>query len=276
MGSGHETAGLSDICRSLDVSAALLVLVFLVTALMLLPQGRVAEVAVALLVHLLGSRLERLGPRAAHSLMLHSLVVLPGDQRIDQFDEWVDHLRESGDDGLQSLVTAIGLVVRGLPRLAARARVRQVFDGMVRFEPNIGFVDGDGYKGQWLPDRRTRVIMIAMRYVGLINRWDRRLVATYTVVYDIVVEPHKEPVVSREIYVARHPPQRVLVWLAAKLGCLADDRRRTLDAVPSLLKSGLLLFATDLLGDDPVSGPESLFDSALKGSNGLLYADRSP
>lgn len=248
------------------MSTAVIILLLIVTVV-LLPRSRGEEVAIALLVHLLGSRMDHLGPRAARGLMRAALVALPSDQREDQFDEWVDHLRNSGDDGLHALIVAVGLVARGVPRLAVRARTRQVFDLLVRFEPHYGIVvDGGSSKASWSHGDQTRIRLMAVRYIGVVGRWGTGLLSAYSVMYDIEIEPDQDPIITREVYTARNHLQRTLVWLAARLGCQASEHRKARDTAQLLLEAGLLIFV------DSLSHTDNIFDTAVRKRNGLFYS----
>lgn len=248
------------------MSTAVIVLV-LIAAVMLLPRNRGAEVAIALLVHLLGSRMDYIGPRAARGLMRVALLALPSDQREDQFDEWVDHLRNAGDDGLHALIVAAGLVARGVPLLAVRARTRQVFDLLVRFEPHAGIVLDDGFsEASRSHDGHARITLMAVRYIGVVGRWGTGLLSTYSVMYEIAIEPNQDPMITRKVYIPRNHLQRTLVWLAARLGCQASEHRRAQEAARLLLEVGLLISV------DSLSHTDNIFDSAVRGRNGLFYA----
>jgi hypothetical protein len=197
----------------------------------------------------------------ARGLMRSALIALPRDERNDQFDEWIDHLRDAGDEGVQSLIVAIGLVVRGMPRLAGRSRMRQVFEHLVPLGFTGGVVANDGYKeGLWSPNHQTRVVLTIMRHLLVIGG-----LGTVSIIYDISIEPHQAPAIVREVYETSNRLERILVWLAIKLGCPTIQRNNIRGIVVWLIDNGLLVPMESL------SETDRILDTAVRGRDGLLY-----
>jgi hypothetical protein len=144
--------------------------------------------------------------------------------------------------------------------------MRQAFEHIAP----LGFIGGvaanDGYKeGQWSPNHQTRVVLTIMRHLLAIGG-----LGTVSIVYDITIEPYQVPVVTREVYEIRNRLERMLIWFAIKLGCQATDRHNIRAIVAHLLDNEMLVPMESL------SHADRIFDTAIRGRNGLLYRSVVP
>jgi hypothetical protein len=170
-------------------------------------------------VHLLAAQIERLGPRAARGLLRAALIVLPAAQRVEQFDEWDDHLCGT-DEGLHSLIVATGLVVRGLPRLAWRARTLQLFDALVPINIAVGLVSSrDGKTGAWSSSELTSLKFFAARSL----RGGKHL-GSVMIVYSVAVLPGRAPEITRKVIPVERFGARIVAGLVRRTGYLSVDR----------------------------------------------------
>jgi hypothetical protein len=207
------------------MSSLLVVVAVIFAVVEFAPRSREVEIVVALLVNLINSQLNNLSPRVAHRLLRVTLFTLPSYERDDQFDEWIDHLDAIGGDGLQTLISAVGLIVRGLPRLACRSRLRQALNALVPVGPGQILVCDDNPEcTPWLvqgsPEKPTRLVFIATRYpVGVTCLW------SVDVFYFALIRTDDPPEITRHAVVRSWLFPGTLCPLVKRMGYAASDRR---------------------------------------------------
>lgn len=207
------------------MSSLLVVVAVIFAVVELAPRSRAVEIMVALLVNLLNSRLNDLSPRVAHRLLRVALFTLPSYERDDQRDEWIDHLDAIGGSGLQTLICAIGLTVRGLPRLACRSRLRQVLNALVPVGRGRIYVSYDNpERTLWpvhgSPEKPTRITFMATRYpVGITRLW------RVDVFYSALIRADDPPEITRHAVVVSRLFPGALCPLVKRMGYAATDRR---------------------------------------------------
>jgi hypothetical protein len=207
------------------MSSLLIVMAVIFAVVEFAPRSRAVELVVALLVNLLSSRLNYLSPRVAHRLLRVALFTLPSYERDDQFDEWIDHLDAIGGSGLQTLISAAGLIVRGLPRLACRSRLRQALNALVPVGPGQIFVcDDRPERTLWLvqgsPEKPIRLTFTATRYpVGVTRLW------RVAVFYFALIRADDPPEITRHAVVISRLFPGALRPLVKRMGYAASNRR---------------------------------------------------
>jgi hypothetical protein len=207
------------------MSSLLVVVAVIFAVVEFAPRSRAVEIVVALLVNLLNSRLNDLSPRVAHRLLRVALFTLPSYERDDQYDEWIDHLDAIGGSGLQTLTCAVGLIVRGLPRLACRSRLRQALNGLVPVGRGQIFVSDDNPERtlrpvQGSPEKPTRITFTATRYpVGITRLW------RVDVFYFALIRADDPPEITRHAVVVSRLFPGALCPLVKRMGYVASDRR---------------------------------------------------
>jgi hypothetical protein len=207
------------------MSAALIILVVIFAVVEFAPRSRAVEIVVALLVNLLGTQLNHLSPLVAHRVLRVALFTLPSSERDDQFDEWIDHLNAAGGGGVQIWMSAVGLIVRGLPRMACRSRLRQALNALVPVGPGEIFVfDADSRRTlrsvHESPEEPIRLMFMAARYpVGIWRLWG------VDVIYNILIWADDPPEITRHAVVRSKLFPRALCPLVERMGYEASDRR---------------------------------------------------
>jgi hypothetical protein len=211
------------------MSTVLIVLILIVVVIQLVPRSRAAEIALAVLVNLLSSELNRVGPVVARHLLRAALVALPASERDDQFDEWSDHLDATESNGIQTLTLALSLVVRGIPRLACRSRLRQTFDVLVPVgEGKIVAVGGlrkDGCTrhpprhSQGVLQKPLRLSFFATRHPVLFSE-----IWSVVLIYTVEMSVDDPPEIARAALVTSTRFPRVLSRLVEYMGHAATDR----------------------------------------------------
>lgn len=132
---------------------------------------------------------------------------------------------------------------------------------MVLLGFTAGVVANDGYKeGRWSPNHQTRVVLKIVRHLVVIGG-----LGTVSIAYDITIEPPQAPAITSEVYETSNRIERILVWLAIKLGCPTIERHNIRGIVVRLLDNGLLVPMESL------SETDRIFDTAVRGRDGLLY-----
>jgi hypothetical protein len=209
------------------MSAVLVVLALILAVVEFAPRSRAVEIVVALLVNILNSQFSHISPLVARRLLRVALFALPSSERGDQFDEWIDHLNAAGGRGIQILISAVGLIVRGLPRLACRSRLRQALNALVPVGlGRIIVFDDDRRPALWpvqgSPKKPIRLIFIATRYpVGVRRLW------SVEVIYKVSISADDPPEIARLALVRSKLFPRALGRLVKRMGYAASDRRFT-------------------------------------------------
>jgi hypothetical protein len=217
--------GLSTAGEEVAMSAVLIVLVLIIAVAELAPRNRLVDVAMALLVNLLSSQLSRLSPLAARRLLRVALVALPPSERGDQFDEWVDHLSTAGDDGVRALLLVFSLIVRALPRLVCRSRLRQGFDALFPVREAQIYVRDATFSrfGLWPRDASDEcaiyLFYMATRRPAVAGRW-----LSVKVIYMVSLVRGELPEISRTSWGNSKSLPRPLERFVERMGYDATDR----------------------------------------------------
>lgn len=108
------------------MSSGWVLLLLLVVAGLLASRADVPFVGAALLpfvVTLLAAHVDRESGTLARALVKLAARLLPADKRVDECDEWIDHVEAAGEHGVLPLTRALSIALVAAPLLAVGLRI---------------------------------------------------------------------------------------------------------------------------------------------------------
>jgi hypothetical protein len=113
--------------RPVGAFAVCVVLAAILTVCVILDSA-VVDVAIApVAAAMLGAEFDRSGEFIGRRIVLLASRVLPQEIRKAHSEEWLDHVRSAGDDGLRPVLTAIDIALRSAPRIALASCARRFY-----------------------------------------------------------------------------------------------------------------------------------------------------